>query len=90
MKHLLGLQLWHLFKYAELTKMVRQNGKLYTCLIKFELVTLMVMQKIFKARFAPESDENYPKAALHLYAENQPVMKRNEVVVNDLPGNLYK
>ena len=29
MKHLLGLQLWHLFKYAELTEVVRQNEKLF-------------------------------------------------------------
>ena len=28
MKHLLGLQLWHLFKYGELTEVVRQNDKL--------------------------------------------------------------
>ena len=28
MKHLLGLQLWHLFKYAKLTEIVRQNHKL--------------------------------------------------------------
>ena len=29
MKHLSGLQLWHLFKYAELTEVVRQNNKLF-------------------------------------------------------------
>ena len=29
MKYLLGLQLWHLFKYAELTEVVRQNHKLF-------------------------------------------------------------
>ena len=35
MKHLLGLQLWDLFKYAELTEVVRQNDKLLSpCLIK--------------------------------------------------------
>ena len=28
MKHLVGLQLWHLFKYGELTEVVRQNDKL--------------------------------------------------------------
>ena len=28
MKHLLGLQLWHLLKYAELTEIVRQTDKL--------------------------------------------------------------
>ena len=29
MKHLLKLQLWHLSKYAELIKVVRQNDKLF-------------------------------------------------------------
>ena len=29
MKHLLGLQLWHLFKYAELTEVVKQNDTVY-------------------------------------------------------------
>ena len=27
MKHLLGLQLWHLFKHTELTEVARQNDK---------------------------------------------------------------
>ena len=47
MKHLLGLQLWHLFKHAEeLNEVVRKNDKLFIdCLIKFELVTLMVTLK---------------------------------------------
>ena len=40
MKYLLGLHLWPLFKYAELTEVVRQNDLLF---IKFELVTLMMM-----------------------------------------------
>ena len=39
----------------------------------------MVMYKIYKVRFQCESDENYPKDALHLYAEEKPAMKRNEV-----------
>ena len=42
-----------------------------------------------KARFIDESDGNYPKGALHLYAENEPAMKRNESVLNNLPGRLY-
>ena len=29
-KHLLGLQLWHLFKYSELAEFVRQNDKRFT------------------------------------------------------------
>ena len=45
MKHLLSLQLWQLFKYEDLTEVVRQNDKLFIvyCLIKFELVTLTMM-----------------------------------------------
>ena len=48
-----------------------------TCLIKFE------------ARFIHESDENCPIDALHMYAENESAMKRNEDVLNNLPGDLY-
>ena len=32
-KHLLGLQLWDLFKHAELTELVRQNDKLFIALL---------------------------------------------------------
>ena len=52
---------------------------LLTCLIKFESVTLMMVLK----RFKHVSDYNYPKHALHIYAENEPTMKRNDAVLND-------
>ena len=29
------------------------------------------------------------KDTLHIYAENEPPMKRNDAVINDLPGELY-
>ena len=47
MKHLLGLQLRNLFKYAELTEVVRQKDKLFIDLLKFELATLMMMLKSY-------------------------------------------
>ena len=31
-------------------------------------------ENLLKARFMCESDENYPKDALHMYAENEPAM----------------
>ena len=35
-----------------------------------------------------ESDENYLKDALYMFAENEPAMKRNDAVLNDLPFDL--
>ena len=31
----------------------------------------------------------FVKDGLHMYAENEPVRKRNEAVLNDLPGELF-
>ena len=46
------------------------------------------VENLLKARFIYESDENYPKDALHMYAENEQGMKRNEAIFNELPGEL--
>ena len=62
---------------------------LSTCLIKFESVTWWYVDKLLKARFIREFDENYPKLSLHMFAENESAMKRNYAVLNDLPGELY-
>ena len=47
------------------------------------------VEKLLKARFTNESDESYPKDAFNMYVENAPAMKRNGVVLNDLPHELY-
>ena len=44
---------------------------------------------LLKARFIHEFDKNYPKDALQMYADNESTMKRNNAVLNDLPGELY-
>ena len=36
-----------------------------------------------------KSDENYPKDIFHMYEEDEPAIKRNDAVLNDLPGELY-
>ena len=91
MKYLLDLELWYLFKYTELTEVVRQNDRLFIDLSnKVRVVnTDYDVENLLKAKFIRESDENYPKDPLHLYEENEPAMKRNEAVLNELPGELY-
>ena len=57
---------------------------LLNCLIKFEYWPWWWCRKITEGKIIHKSDENYPKDALHMYAENEPAMKRNEAVLNDL------
>ena len=90
MKPLLGLQLWHLFKYAELTEVIKQNDKLFIDLpnkVKVGNIDGNV-GKLLKSRFIHQFDENCPKDTLRMYAENEPAMKRNEDVLKDLPYTL--
>ena len=48
------------------------------------------VENLLKERFIFESDENYPKDALDMDAENEPAMKRNEAVLKQMPGDLYE
>ena len=59
MKHLLGLQLWHLFKYAELTEVARENDKLSIDFYNKVCVgNIDDVENLLKARFICESDQS--------------------------------
>ena len=62
MKHLLGLQFLHLFKYAELNEVVRQNGKLFIDLLnKVQGGNIDdEVENLLRARFICKSDEDCP------------------------------
>ena len=90
MKHLWGLQVWYLFKYAKLTKVVRQNKLFIDLCNKVRVGNIDDdVENLIKARFIWEPDENYSKDALHKYVENEPAMKKNEAVLNELSGERY-
>ena len=86
------MQLWHLFKCAQLNKVIREKVKLFIEFISYVCVPSILDDKEewVPARFTHESYENYPKSFLHMYENNEPVVKRNEVVVNDLLPDDYK
>ena len=59
MEHLSGLQLWHIFKYAELSQVLRQNYKLSLNLftkVRAGNVDDDDAEKLFKARFIHGTD----------------------------------
>ena len=92
MKNLLGVQLCHLFKYAELTEVIIRNYKLFMDLPDKLGDGNIVdnVDNLLMTRFIRESDEHYPKNALQMYAQNEQSIKTNEVVLNPLSANPTK
>ena len=77
------------FKYSELTEIVMQNDKLFIDLLSKDWVHNIDndVETLLKANFIYESDKNYQKDALYMYADKKPVVKKKESVLNNLPGD---
>ena len=72
MNQLLSLQLWYLFKYAELTEVARksdQTNVLNNVLLSIEDENT---ERLLKEIFIDQSDKNYPHDALNMYTKNAP------------------
>ena len=48
------------------------------------------IEQLLKARFIHESDENYAKDALDMYAENELVLRTNEAILNDFAVKFWQ
>ena len=75
------LKLWETFKIAELTEVMRQQGdNVFIDLLNNVRVANLTSndENLLKSRFISEDIVDYPKEALHLYAENKPAVEYNE------------
>ena len=80
MRGLSSLELWRGFKIVELTEVMRQQGD-------YEFISLLnnirvgavddEVEKLLRSRFVAKDDLFYPKYAVHMFAENCPVVDLN-------------
>ena len=88
---LLSLQLWHLFKFAELEEVVRQSDRVFVNgLNNVSLDTVVEsIERLLKAKFIDQYDKKSPHNILHMHPENAPIVLRNQTFLNNLPGDRY-
>ena len=89
----LNLDLWNIFKFAELTEVMRQRGDMefIEFLNKIRVGNLdESVQTRLKARFIKENDVNHPRNALHMFSENSQTLLHNKEMLMSFPGVLHK
>ena len=89
----LSLDLWKIFKFAELTEVMRQRRDIefIEFLNKKRVENLdESVQNRLKARFVKENGVNYPRNGLDMFEENNPTLLHNKEILIGLPGVLHK
>ena len=79
--------LWCLFRIAELTEVMRQKGDpvFIDLLNKVHIGNVDAdVQQILHSRFIFKNDPNYPTNAMHIWAENAPVLLHNELMLRQI------
>ena len=86
MNQLFSLQLWHLFKYCELTEVVGQSDQVFVnMLINFRLDTVdKNTERLLRARLRSVWQKLTTWWSI-LYAENPPTAFTNQIILNILP-----
>ena len=90
---LLSLNLWHMFRFAELTEVMRQksDAEFINLLNKIRIgdIDADVQQKL-KVKFINETADNYPQNAVHMFTENYPAVVHNKKILDTLPGEMQR
>ena len=87
-----AFNLWHIFKLVELDETMRQQGdNSFIDMLNNVRVGEISSQneEMIKSRFVGLDHNNYPIAALHLFAENVSVNIHNLKMLNSLSTNLF-
>ena len=76
---LLSPTLWHLFKYAELTEMVKQSDHTFANALNYICVSIVDgnTDELLKVKFIDQPEENYLDT-LHMHAKNVPTVLINQ------------
>ncbi|XP_066935952.1 uncharacterized protein [Clytia hemisphaerica] len=85
--------IWRNFKLVELTEVMRQRGDqvFIDILNNIRLgITQVNDMEVLSQRVVTESHPDYPREAIHLWAENKPVDAHNKMKLDELPGGQIK
>ena len=84
----LMLDLWHKFKLAELTEIIHQKGDTMFIELLYKIRVGAVDVSVdfsLKSQFLQQSERQHPYHALHIFAENDPANRCNEIMLSALP-----